>query len=145
MGDQRWNMLRCGSCGRASGGRSGQRSIACRYCGSSSLTIVQSFDDAAQMAYAVSSANLPPEISKEIEDALSHRPELNPRNAGSTQPNPVRIIKSAAKEDGVIDMDKLVREATKIGVDEEEINRWMEMSEIEGALIREGNGEYRLL
>ena len=42
-------------------------------------------------------------------------------------------------------MDKLVREATKIGVDEEEINRWMEMSEIEGALIREGNGEYRLL
>ena len=97
------------------------------------------------MAHAVSSANVPPEIRKEVEDALARRPELNPRNVGSTQPNPVRMIKDAANEDGIIDMEALVREATKIGVEEEEINRWIEMSEIEGALIREGDGEYRLL
>ena len=145
MVDQRWDMLRCESCGRFSGGRSGQRNITCRHCGSSSLTIVQSFDDAAKMAHAVSSANIPPEIRKEVEDALVSRPELNPRNVGPTQPNPVRMIKDAANEDGFIDMEALVRESRKIGVDEEEINRWIVVSEIEGALIREGNGEYRLL
>ena len=138
-------MLLCGTCGRASGGRSGQRSIACRHCGSSSLNIVQSFDDAGQMAHAVSSANLPPEIRKELEDALARRPELSPRNGGSTQPNPVKMIQSAAREDGSIDMELLIREATKVGVEEDEVNRWIEVSEIEGALIREGNGEYRLL
>jgi len=145
MGDQRWDMLRCDSCGRASGGRSGQRSIACRHCGSSSLTIAQSFDNAGQMAQAVSSANLPPEIRKEVEDALSRRPELNPSNGGAIRPNPVRIIQSAAKDDGSIDMELLVREAVKVGVDEDEVKRWIEVSEIEGALIREGPGEYRLL
>ena len=145
MRGPRWDMLRCGTCGRASGGRSGQRSITCRHCGSSSLTIVQSFDDAGKMAHAVSSANLPPEIRKELEDALARRPELNPRNGGSTQPNPVKMIQSAAREDGLIDMEVLIREAMKVGVDEDEVNRWIEMSEIEGALIREGTGEYRLL
>ena len=145
MGNPRWDMLRCGNCGRASGGRSGQRSIACRHCGSPSLTIVQSFDDAVKMAHAVSSANLPPEIRKELEHALSRRPDLNPRNGGSTQPNPVKMIQSAAREGGLIDMKALIREAKKVGVEEDEVNRWIEMSEIEGALIREGPEEYRLL
>ena len=145
MADQRWDMLRCDSCGRASGGRSGQRSIACRHCGSTSLTIAQSFDNAGKMAQAVSSANLPPEIRKEVEDALSRRPELNPSSGSSIRPNPVRMIQSAAKDDGSIDMDLLVREAVKVGVDEDEVKRWIETSEIEGALIREGPGEYRLL
>tara|TARA_B100000965_G_scaffold274008_1_gene232031 strand:- start:25 stop:318 length:294 start_codon:yes stop_codon:yes gene_type:complete len=97
------------------------------------------------MAQAVSSANLPPEIRKEVEDALSRRPELNPSNGSSIRPNPVRMIQSAAKDDGSIDIDLLVREAVKVGVDEDEVKRWIEMSEIEGALIREGPGEYRLL
>tara|TARA_X000001036_G_scaffold237436_3_gene221510 strand:- start:1330 stop:1623 length:294 start_codon:yes stop_codon:yes gene_type:complete len=97
------------------------------------------------MAQAVSSANLPPEIRKEVEDALSRRPELNPSNGGAIRPNPVRMIQSAAKDDGSIDMELLVREAVKVGVDEDEVKRWIEVSEIEGALIREGPGEYRLL
>ena len=145
MGDLRWDMLRCGTCGRASGGRSGQRNITCRHCGSSSMVVIQSFDDAGKMANAVSSANLPPEIRKELEDALSRRPEFNPPNGGSTQPNPVKMIQSAAREDGLIDMEALIREANKVDVEEDEVNRWIEKSEIEGAIIREGTGEYRLL
>ena len=97
-----WLLLRC-KCGRSFGARQGTKS-SCSRCGESSqITTTAVFTDPNQLTEAVANANLPSEISQEIENKLNEkkRKQLKTRNitnAGTIQ----RILSQSTEKRGVL-------------------------------------------
>ena len=140
-----WLLLRC-KCGRSFGARQGTKS-SCSRCGESSqITTTAVFTDPNQLTEAVANANLPSEISQEIENKLNEkkRKQLKTRNitnAGTIQ----RILSQSTDKRGVLTLQSL-RESLDIeGVAEPSAEKIIGMAELQGVVHRAGQDEWKWL
>ena len=140
-----WLLLRC-KCGRSFGARQGTKS-SCSRCGESSqITTTAVFTDPNQLTEAVANANLPSEISQEIENKLNEkkRKQLTTRNianAGTIQ----RILSQSTDKRGVLTLQSL-RESLDIeGVAEPSAEQIIGMAELQGVVHRVGEDEWKWL
>ena len=140
-----WLLLRC-NCGRSFGARQGTKS-SCSRCGESSqITTTAVFTDPNQLTEAVANANLPSEISQEIENKLNEkkRKQLKTRNitnAGTIQ----RILSQSTDKRGVLTLQSL-RESLDIeGVAEPSAEQIIGMAELQGVVHRAGQDEWKWL
>ena len=140
-----WLLLRC-KCGRSFGARQGTKS-SCSRCGESSqITTTAVFTDPNQLTEAVANANLPSEITQEIENKLNEkkRKQLKTRNfanAGTIQ----RILSQSTDKRGVLTLQSL-RESLDIeGVAEPSAEQIIGMAELQGVVHRAGQDEWKWL
>ncbi len=149
MADPSWVMFRCNVCQRFSGARKGQKSMVCGHCGATDgFSVVQEFSNSHALSQAIALENTPAEIRKELELALSSKPD--PLSSPDTKSkDPASMLQSFADEQGIIDIDGLTDELSSSGLSEQHcntlVNEWLHQSEIEGMVIRIPSGEYRLL
>ena len=140
-----WLLLRC-KCGRSFGARQGTQA-SCSRCGESSqITTTAVFTDAAKLTEAVANANLPSEISQEIEDKLSEkkRKQLKTReraNAGLIH----RIMKQSTDERGVVTLQSLRVSLDAEGVTEPSPEQIIGMAELQGVVQRTAQDEWKWL
>ncbi len=140
-----WLLLRC-KCGRSFGARQGTKS-SCSRCGESSqITTTAVFTDPNQLTEAVANANLPSEISQEIENKLNEqkRKQLKTRNIAN--PGTIqRILSQSTDKRGVLTLQSL-RESLDIeGVAEPSAEQIIGMAELQGVVHRAGQDEWKWL
>ena len=130
-----WLLLRC-KCGQSFGARQGTQA-SCSRCGESSqITTTAVFTDSAKLTEAVANANLPSEISQEIQDKLTEkkRKQLKTRdraNAGMI----LRILKQSTDERGVLTLKSLQVSLETEGVTEPSPEQIIGMAELQGCLL----------
>ena len=140
-----WLLLRC-RCGQSFGARQGTKP-SCRRCGESSqITTTAVFTDPNTLTEAVANANLPSEISQQIENKLNEkkRKKLKSRdiaNAGTIQ----RILKQSTDERGVLTLQSLRVCLDIEGVTEPSAEQIIGMAELQGVVHRAGEDEWKWL
>ena len=140
-----WLLLRC-KCGQSFGARQGTQA-SCSRCGESSqITTTAVFTDPTQLTEAVANANLPSEISQEIQDKLNEkkRKQLKTRdraNAGMI----LRIMKQSTDERGVLTLKSLQVSLETEGVTEPSPEQIIGMAELQGVVQRTDQDEWKWL
>ena len=140
-----WLLLRC-KCGQSFGARQGTQA-SCSRCGESSqITTTAVFTDPTQLTEAVANANLPSEISQEIQDKLTEkkRKQLKTRdraNAGTI----LRIMKQSTDERGVLTLKSLQVSLETEGVTEPSPEQIIGMAELQGVVQRTDQDEWKWL
>ena len=140
-----WLLLRC-KCGQSFGARQGTQA-SCSRCGESSqITTTAVFTDPTQLTEAVANANLPSEISQEIQDKLTEkkRKQLKTRdraNAGTI----LRIMKQSTDERGVLTLKSLRVSLESEGVTEPSPEQIIGMAELQGVVQRTAQDEWKWL
>ena len=140
-----WLLLRC-KCGQSFGARQGTQA-SCSRCGESSqITTTAVFTDPTQLTEAVANANLPSEISQEIQDKLAEkkRKQLKTRdraNAGMI----LRIMKQSTDERGVLTLKSLQVSLETEGVTEPSPEQIIGMAELQGVVQRTAQDEWKWL
>ena len=140
-----WLLLRC-KCGQSFGARQGTQA-SCSRCGESSqITTTAVFTDPTQLTEAVANANLPSEISQEIQDKLTEkkRKQLKTRdraNAGMI----LRIMKQSTDERGVLTLKSLQVSLETEGVTEPSLEQIIGMAELQGVVQRTDQDEWKWL
>ena len=140
-----WLLLRC-KCGQSFGARQGTQA-SCSRCGESSqITTTAIFTDPTQLTEAVANANLPSEISQEIQDKLTEkkRKQLKTRdraNAGMI----LRIMKQSTDERGVLTLKSLQVSLETEGVTEPSPEQIIGMAELQGVVQRTDQDEWKWL
>ena len=140
-----WLLLRC-KCGQSFGARQGTQA-SCSRCGESSqITTTAIFTDPTQLTEAVANANLPSEISQEIQDKLTEkkRKQLKTRdraNAGMI----LRIMKQSTDERGVLTLKSLQVSLETEGVTEPSPEQIIGMAELQGVVQRTVQDEWKWL
>ena len=140
-----WLLLRC-KCGQSFGARQGTQA-SCSRCGESSqITTTAVFTDPTQLTEAVANANLPSEISQEIQNKLTEkkRKQLKTRdraNAGMI----LRIMKQSTDERGVLTLKSLQVSLETEGVTEPSPEQIIGMAELQGVVQRTDQDEWKWL
>ena len=140
-----WLLLRC-KCGQSFGARQGTQA-SCSRCGESSqITTTAVFTEPTQLTEAVANANLPSEISQEIQDKLTEkkRKQLKTRdraNAGMI----LRIMKQSTDERGVLTLKSLQVSLETEGVTEPSPEQIIGMAELQGVVQRTDQDEWKWL
>jgi len=143
--ESNWLLLRC-KCGQSFGARQGTQA-SCSRCGESSqITTTAIFTDPTQLTEAVANANLPSEISQEIQDKLTEkkRKQLKTRdraNAGMI----LRIMKQSTDERGVLTLKSLQVSLETEGVTEPSPEQIIGMAELQGVVQRTDQDEWKWL
>ena len=98
-----WYLVRC-KCGHSFGHKKGNNA-KCTICGSNEVTVVQQFSDSRSLANAVSDANLPKELAKELSSRLESKSaieEKRKQGPGSIRERIRVTLRSATDEQGVL-------------------------------------------
>ena len=139
-----WFLMIC-SCGRYFGRKMGQ-TTNCPMCDSTSSKQVEKYSDPMSLAKAVSQANLPEAISKELmakETKKFHRKKEN-LNGGKHNLF-ISAMKRSTDQDGILTMDSLVRELSSSGSDNVSAELLIGQAELEGKLIKTGRQSWKWL
>lgn len=139
-----WFLMIC-SCGRYFGRKMGQNTN-CPMCDSTSSKQVEKYPDPMSLAKAVSQANLPEAISKELmekETKKFHRKKDN-MNGGKNN-FLISAMKRSTDQDGTLTMDSLVRELRSSGSDDVSAELLIGQGELEGKLIKTGRQSWKWL
>jgi len=136
---EEWFLMRC-SCGHAFGSQSGG-SASCTRCDSSSSKRIGAFTDAFELAEAVSSANLPKEIARQMarrahsSEKLRKQPE---RNSPASTSDLLSAMRSATDSGGLLTIPSLANELRGMEISEPTAERLIGQAELEGVLMRSG-------
>ena len=139
-----WYLVRC-KCGHSFGHRKGTKAI-CTICGSNEVTNVQQFSDSRLLANAVSDANLPKELAKELSSRLETKSAIEEkRHQGhiSIRETIRGTLRSATDEQGVLRINAIRRELDSAGLDAESWESIIGGAELEGILVRSSNDSWR--
>ena len=140
-----WLLLRC-KCGQSFGARQGTQA-SCSRCGESSqITTTAVFTDPTQLTEAVANANLPSEISQEIQDKLTEkrRKQLKTRDRANAAMI-LRILKESIDERGVLTLKSLRVSLESEGVTEPSPEQIIGMAELQGVVQRTAQDEWKWL
>ena len=140
-----WLLLRC-KCGRSFGARQGTQA-SCSRCGESSqITTTAVFTDPAKLTEAVANANLPSEISQEIEEKLSEKKRKQLKNRERANAGMIhRIMKQSTDERGVVTLQSLRVSLDAEGVTEPSPEQIIGMAELQGVVQRIAQDEWKWL
>ena len=124
-------------CGTSYGIRKGT-SRSCIRCGSIKSRIVSEFHTSAELASAVSLANMPPEIAKEIQSKISKKDELSTTNVDSDLSTSkfLRAMNDATNEDGILEGSVLQRILDERNIVDPSAEYLIGQAELEGIIIR---------
>ena len=139
-----WCLVRC-KCGHSFGHRKGAKA-KCTICGSNEVTNVQQFSDSRSLAYAVSDANLPKELAKELSSRLESKSAIEEnRQQGhfSIRERVRRTLRSATDDQGVLRITAIRKELDSAGLDSESWESIIGGAELEGILVRCSNDSWR--
>lgn len=110
------------------------------------MTNVQQFSDSRSLANAVSDANLPKELAKELSSRLESKSAIEENR----KQGPVSIrervrgtLRSATDEQGVLRISAIRRELDSAGLDAESWESIIGGAELEGILVRCSNDSWR--
>ncbi|MEC7756194.1 MAG: hypothetical protein VX621_00030 [Candidatus Thermoplasmatota archaeon] len=133
---KQWHLMIC-QCGTSYGIRKGT-SRSCIRCGSINSRIVSEFHTSSELASAVSLANMPPEIAKEIESKISKKDELQTTNGGSDLSTSkfLRAMYDATNEDGILEDSVLQRILDERKIVDPSAEYLIGQAELEGIIIR---------
>ena len=140
-----WLLLRC-KCGQSFGARQGTQA-SCSRCGESSqITTTAVFTDPTQLTEAVANANLPSEISQEIQDKLTEkrRKQLKTRDRANAAMI-LRILKESVDERGVLTLKSLRVSLESEGITEPSPEQIIGMAELQGVVQRTAQDEWKWL
>ena len=116
---EEWLLMRC-SCGHAFGSKSGG-AARCTRCDSSSSKRVGAFGDGFELFEAVSAANLPKEVARQIA-LLAHSPERLPKQPKRSSPASTRdllsAMRSATDSSGHLTIPSLANELQGLDISE---------------------------
>ena len=142
--DNPWYLMLC-SCGRYFGRKMGQNTN-CPMCDSTRSKKAEEYSDPMSLAKAVSKANLPEAISKELmakETKKFHRKKENLN--GGKHNLLISAMKRSTDQDGILTMDSLVRELRSSGSDKVSAELLIGQAELEGKLIKTGRQSWKWL
>ena len=138
-----WYLVRC-KCGHSFGHKKGNNA-KCTICGSNEVTVVQQFSDSRSLANAVSDANLPKELAKELSSRLEFKSAIEEKRKQGPVSIRERISvtwRSATDEQGVLRINA-IRELDSAGLDAESWESIIGGAELEGILVRSSNDSWR--
>ena len=139
-----WYLVRC-SCGHSFGHRKGTKA-KCTICGSSEVTNVEQFSDSRSLANAVSEANLPKELAKEMSSRLDSKSAFGENRQQGSVSIRERVrdsLRSATDEKGVLRIGAIRRELDSAGLDAESWESIIGGAELEGILVRSSSDSWR--
>ena len=139
-----WYLVRC-NCGHSFGHRKGTKA-KCTICGSSKVTNVEQFSDSRSLANAVSEANLPKELSKEMSSRLDSKSAFGENRQQGSVSIRERVrdsLRSATDEKAVLRIGAIRRELDSAGLDAESWESIIGGAELEGILVRRSTDSWR--
>mgnify|MGYP001383593074 CR=1 FL=1 len=141
-----WQLHRC-DCGH-SFGSNGSNSAVCTMCGSPNSVVISLFPNSRQLADAVSKANLPKEISRDISKRLKSL-EKKPANMDSIdstiRSKTIQAMRESTDDAGIMTIESLNSTLTKKGISGISPEHLIGQAELEGMLIRIDNESWSWL
>ena len=133
---RQWHLMIC-QCGTSYGIRKGTNG-SCIRCGSIKSRIVSEFHTSAELASAVSLANMPPEIAKEVESKISKKDDMSITNSASdfSTSKFLRAMNDATNEDGILEDSALQRILDERKIVDPSAEYLIGQAELEGIIIR---------
>jgi hypothetical protein len=108
--------------------------------------MVSEFDNSRLLAEAVSNANLPKEVAKDIASRLhSKKAAHSGTNQGNSRSKLLRAMHDATNDNGMLTIASLAHELTKLGAVETSPDYLIGQAEIEGILLRHDSNSWTWL
>ena len=139
-----WSLVRC-QCGHSFGLRKGTNA-KCTRCGSLEVTLVEKYTDSKSLANAVSAANLPQELAKELSlrlNSKSAKEQQRQQRPTSLKSRVKDSLHRATDDQGVLHLEAIRSELVKSGLDPESWESVIGGAEHEGILVRCGTDLWR--
>tara|TARA_B000000532_G_C18613131_1_gene296432 strand:+ start:172 stop:510 length:339 start_codon:yes stop_codon:yes gene_type:complete len=110
------------------------------------VTNIQQFPDSRALANAVSNANLPEELAKELSSRLESKTAIEKNRQqgnGSIRERVRDTLRNATDEQGILRISAIRKELDSAGLDEESWESIIGGAELEGILVRCSNDSWR--
>ncbi len=134
-----WLLLKC-TCGNAFGSKSGGLA-SCTRCGLPSARRIGKYAEASELAKAVSSANLPDELSNQLSSRTRsmkiNRNQTKRKSHGSVS-ELLRAMKSSTASDGTLTIASLASTLRGMEISEPTAEHLIGRGEMEGVLQKSG-------
>ena len=109
----------------------------CTKCGSSTnIKTIQHFDNAGELSSAVSLANIPKEISKELVEKIKQKEMKQKSFSMKKSSDPFNILKMATDKNGDLNKNSLDKKLTDEGLLEITSEYLIGQAEMQGLLVR---------
>ena len=133
--DIQYNLITCG-CGHSFGSTKMTKNY-CTKCGSSTnLKNIQHFDNAAELSSAVSLANIPKEISKELVEKIKQKEIKQKSFSLKKSSNPFDLMKMSTDKNGNLSKLSLDKKLSDAGLSEITSEYLIGQAEMQGLLVR---------
>ena len=131
----KFNLVTCG-CGH-SFGTSGSRVNYCTKCGSTTnIKNVTGFENAEKLSVAVSTANIPKEISDELIEKIQKKENKSKLFSPNKSPDPFSLMKIATDVDGNLSKLSLEKILINEGISDVSSEHLIGQAEMQGLLVR---------
>lgn len=131
----KFNLVTCG-CGH-SFGTSGSRVNYCTKCGSTTnIKNVTGFENAEKLSVAVSTANIPKEISDELIEKIQKKENKHKSSSQNKSSDPFNLMKKATNIDGNLSKLSLDEVLISEGISDTTSEHLIGQAEMQGLLIR---------
>ena len=137
-------MLRC-QCGRNFGSKANSNSNCPRCNKKTSLSTVKSFSSSSELRDAVSEANVPDEIVKELSSRLASYENSERSNEGFTSDDIDKILSLAKLPDDSITLSSINESMIRLDLKKMSAERFMELLETSSMVLRNSNSSWSVL
>jgi len=137
-------MLRC-QCGRNFGSRANSNSNCPRCNKKTSLTTIKSFSSSSELRDAVSKANVPVEIVKELSSRLASYENYERSNESFTSDDINKILSLAKLPDDSITLSSVSESMITLNLQKMTAERFMELLETSSMVLRSSNSSWSVL
>tara|TARA_B100000886_G_scaffold16943_1_gene10782 strand:- start:6157 stop:6591 length:435 start_codon:yes stop_codon:yes gene_type:complete len=139
-----WVMLRC-QCGRNFGSRANSNYNCPRCNKKTSLSTIKSFSSSSELRHAVSKANVPDEIVKELSSRLASYENSESSSGGLTSEDIKKILSFAKLPDDSITIGSVDESMIRLNLKKMSAERLMELLETSSMVLRNSNSSWSVL
>ena len=142
--ERNWVMLRC-QCGRNFGSRANSNYNCPRCNKKTSLSTIKSFSSSSELRDAVSKANVPDEIVKELSSRLASYENSESSSGGLTSDDIKKILSFAKLPDDSITISSVDESMIRLNLKKMSAERLMELLETSSMVLRNSNSSWSVL
>ena len=139
-----WVMLRC-QCGRNFGSRANSNYNCPRCNKKTSVSTIKSFSSSSELRHAVSKANVPDEIVKELSSRLASYENSESSSGGLTSDDIKKILSFAKLPDDSITISSVDESMIRLNLKKMSAERLMELLETSSMVLRNSNSSWSVL
>ena len=140
-----WSVVRCPACKNCHGTKGQPRQ--CPYCGQSLPTttpVIATAESSSQLRIEVALANTPEELRDQLRKKLEAMDEPLIASSSSSPRAIFKAIRKVVGEDMILNRND-VQTVLEQHDSEQSVDNILEMMELDGSLVRQGNGTWLLL